>query len=143
MGCWAAPFRVPLVYPTLQKNERIAVPGVRQIRFQLFLSRAHPRCVMLLCDSRFGDLAKSRLVRWALQQEAIQQRMCRGSGAHVRSGTFARLAVPSVLFHVVESTCNPLTVTEVAPESCGILLLTRSEILALTDNEVLSEALPT
>jgi hypothetical protein len=39
------------VYPTLQKNERIAAPSVNQIRFQLFLSRAHPRCVMLLCDS--------------------------------------------------------------------------------------------
>jgi RHS repeat-associated protein len=40
MSCWAAPFRVPLVYPTLRKNERIAAPGVSQIRFQLFLSRA-------------------------------------------------------------------------------------------------------
>jgi hypothetical protein len=48
---WAAPLRVPLVYPILQKHERIAAPGVSQIRFQLFLSRAHPRCVMLLCDS--------------------------------------------------------------------------------------------
>src|SRR5712664_4880754 len=51
MSCRAAPLRVPLVYPTLQENERIAAPGVSQIRFQLFLSRAHPRCVMLLCDS--------------------------------------------------------------------------------------------
>src|SRR5713101_5281242 len=50
MSCWAAPFRVPLVYPTLQKNERIAAPGVSQIRFQLFLSRAHPWRVMLLSD---------------------------------------------------------------------------------------------
>src|SRR5881398_4202036 len=47
----AAPFRVLLVYPTLQKNERITAPGVSQIRFQLFLSRAHPRCVMLLGNS--------------------------------------------------------------------------------------------
>jgi len=31
-------FRVPLVYPTLRKNEWIATPGVSQIRFQLFLS---------------------------------------------------------------------------------------------------------
>jgi ATP-dependent exoDNAse (exonuclease V) alpha subunit len=44
MSCWAASFHVPLVYPTLRKNERIAAPGVSQIRFQLFLSRAHPRC---------------------------------------------------------------------------------------------------
>src|SRR6266852_2064566 len=51
MSCWAAPFRVPLVYPTLRKNERIAAPGVSQIRFQLFLSRAHPRCVVLLGNS--------------------------------------------------------------------------------------------
>src|SRR5260370_18680848 len=51
MSCWAAPFRVPLVYPTLRKNERIATPGVSQIRFQLFLSRAHPRCVVLLGNS--------------------------------------------------------------------------------------------
>src|SRR6266404_262250 len=33
MSCWATSFRVPLVYPTLQKNERIAAPGVSQIRF--------------------------------------------------------------------------------------------------------------
>src|SRR6267143_2314587 len=51
MSCWAASFRVPLVYPTLRKNERIAAPGVSQIRFQLFLSRAHPRCVVLLGNS--------------------------------------------------------------------------------------------
>src|SRR5437016_1797830 len=51
MSCWVAPFRVPLVYPTLRKNERIATPGVSQIRFQLFLSRAHPRCVVLLGNS--------------------------------------------------------------------------------------------
>jgi len=51
MSCWAAPFRVPLVYPTLRKNERIAAPGVSQIRFQLFLSRAHPRGVVLLGNS--------------------------------------------------------------------------------------------
>src|SRR5258708_25980734 len=51
MSCWAAAFRVPLVYRTLRKNERIAAPGVSQIRFQLFLSRAHPRRVMLLSDS--------------------------------------------------------------------------------------------
>src|SRR6266704_529371 len=51
MSCWAAPFRVPRVYPTLRKNERIAAPGVSQIRFQLFLSRAHPRCVVLLGNS--------------------------------------------------------------------------------------------
>ena len=38
------------MYPTLQKNERIAAPGVSQIRFQLFLSRAHPWRVMLLSD---------------------------------------------------------------------------------------------
>src|SRR6266478_3686701 len=48
MSCWATSFRVPLVYPTLQKNERIAAPGVSQIRFQLFLSRADPRCVVFL-----------------------------------------------------------------------------------------------
>src|SRR5258708_27932677 len=41
---------VYLVYPTLQKNERIAAPGVSQIRFQLFLSRANPWRVMLLSD---------------------------------------------------------------------------------------------
>src|SRR6266568_2212021 len=51
MSCWAAPFRVPLVYPTLRKNERIAASGVSQIRFQLFLSRAHPRGVVLLGNS--------------------------------------------------------------------------------------------
>src|SRR5712671_3451646 len=51
MSCWAPPFRVPLVYPTLRKNERITAPGVSQIRFQLFLSRAHPRCVVLLGNS--------------------------------------------------------------------------------------------
>jgi hypothetical protein len=48
MSCWRAALRVPLVYPTLQKNERIAAPGVSQIRFQLFLSRADPRCVVFL-----------------------------------------------------------------------------------------------
>src|SRR5215467_2681692 len=46
MSCWRAALRVPLVYPTLQKNERIAAPGVSQIRFQL--SRADPRCVVIL-----------------------------------------------------------------------------------------------
>src|SRR2546430_16250850 len=48
MSCWRAAWRVPLVYPTLQKNERIAAPGVSQICFQLFLSRADPRCVVFL-----------------------------------------------------------------------------------------------
>src|SRR5260370_5981758 len=51
MSCWGGTFRVPPVYPTLRKNERIAAPGVSQIRFQLFLSRAHPRCVVLLGNS--------------------------------------------------------------------------------------------
>jgi len=168
MSCWAAPFRVPLVYPTLRKNERIAAPGVSQIRFQLFLSRTHPRCVVLLGNSHalvaqqnrdsegrsyrncrcpiwvdgilggaeireslkvrdwqraqeiireweienrsisqltrksaqeawkefLADIEARKLndstarkynVRWELQQEAIQQRTCRGSGAHVHS----------------------------------------------------------
>src|ERR1700675_4041275 len=40
-----------LVYPPLRKNERIAAPGVSQIRFQLFLWRAHPRCVVFLGNS--------------------------------------------------------------------------------------------
>lgn len=39
------------MYPTLRKNEPMAAPCVSQIRFQLFLSRAHPRCVVLLGNS--------------------------------------------------------------------------------------------
>src|SRR5205807_7561927 len=62
MSCWAAPFLVPLVYPTLQKNERIAAPGASQIRFQLFLSRAHPRCVVLLGNSHALVDEKKNLV---------------------------------------------------------------------------------
>jgi hypothetical protein len=37
--------------PHFANDERIAAPGVSQIRFQLFWSRAHPRCLVLLCDS--------------------------------------------------------------------------------------------
>jgi hypothetical protein len=43
--------RVPLVYPTLRKYERIAAPSARQIRFESFLSRTHSRRVVLLCNS--------------------------------------------------------------------------------------------
>jgi hypothetical protein len=50
MSCCVSPFRVPLVYLSLQKNQRIAAPGVGQICFQLLLPRAHPRCVVLLRD---------------------------------------------------------------------------------------------
>ena len=37
--------------PYFAKEPAIAAPGVSQIRFQLFLSRAHPWCVVLLGDS--------------------------------------------------------------------------------------------
>src|SRR5882724_6520757 len=90
MSCWAAPFRVPLVYPTLREYERIAAPGVGQIRFQLFLSRAHPGCIVLLGNSHALVAQQNRdSFRWALQQEAIQQRTCRGSACPF--GTFASL----------------------------------------------------
>src|SRR5579859_1975353 len=51
MSFGIAAFGIPLVYLTFRKYEWVLIPGARQIRLQVFLSRMLPRGVVLVSNS--------------------------------------------------------------------------------------------